>query len=131
MRTERLTTAILLGIILCLLAVIFGAFGAHALEDQLAATGRSDIYDLANRYQFYHGLGILVLSAISLQTGNNRTAIIAAWLLFSGTLVFSGSLYALAISNLGILGAVTPIGGSLLILGWAYYLFAIITEKEA
>jgi uncharacterized membrane protein YgdD (TMEM256/DUF423 family) len=99
-------------------AVILGAFGAHGLRTRLDAYSMS-VYEKAVFYHFVHALGILLISllgrtnAISV-SGQAR----AAWLLLIGILVFSGSLYALAISGVRLLGAITPIGGLAFILGW-------------
>lgn len=103
--------------ILLALAVILGAFGAHALEDKIS-TKHSQVYETANLYHFIHALGILVLSRFE------KTKI-ANLFLGSGILLFSGSLYLLSTSNLlklehlkPILGPITPVGGMLFIIGW-------------
>ena len=108
------------------LAVALGAFGAHALRDRV--DGRMlEIFETAVRYQMYHALALLLLGFIA-------TRIDASWIRLSGwgftlgVLVFSGSLYALVFTGLRVLGAVTPIGGLLLILAWfilAFNLFRI------
>ena len=106
------------GAALLAFAVGLGAFGAHGLRDRLDAYSMS-VYEKAVFYHFVHALGILLVAllarvnAISL-TGQARVA----WLLFLGILFFSGSLYALAISGVRMLGAVTPIGGLAFIAGW-------------
>ncbi len=99
-------------------AVTLGAFGAHGLRDKLDAYSMS-VYEKAVFYHFVHALGILIAAllartgAIS-STGEARVG----WLLLIGILVFSGSLYALAISGVRMLGAITPIGGLAFIAGW-------------
>ena len=98
------------GALLAGTAVTLGAFGAHALKSTLSPENLA-VFETGVRYQMYHGLGLLVLGAYPLQ----RRAPI--WLL-SGTLIFSGSLYALALSDVKVLGAVTPIGGVLQLVGW-------------
>jgi uncharacterized membrane protein YgdD (TMEM256/DUF423 family) len=108
------TGAVLMG-----LAVAMGAFGAHGLRNRLDAYSLS-VYEKAVFYHFVHALGILLIGLMARtniisQTGQAR----AAWLLLIGIVLFSGSLYALAISGLKILGAITPIGGAAFILGWA------------
>lgn len=109
------------------LAVMLGAFGAHALRDKLDAYSIG-IYEKAVFYHFIHALGVLIVSLMP-RVGALRQGQ-AAWvcaLLFFGILIFSGSLYALAISGVRMLGAITPIGGACFILGWfllAYWLFS-------
>lgn len=117
-----------LGAISCLLAVLIGAFGAHALQAILSENGRTATYELASRYHFYHGLALLALAALDHTKLLEKHLLTAALLLFAGILVFSGSLYALAILNLPILGAVTPIGGLLLIAGWAVTLWSTFNK---
>lgn len=112
------------GVLLCLSGVAIGAFGAHALAELLEHNGRETVFELANRYQFYHGLSLLLVAVISNQKGIQSTTV--AVVMLTGTLVFSGSLYLLAVTNIGILGAVTPIGGTLLIVAWVWFLYAIM-----
>ena len=106
------------GAALMALAVGMGAFGAHALRNQLDAYSVL-VYERAVFYHFVHAVGILSVailartSAIS-TVGQERVA----WLLFIGIVVFSGSLYALAISGIRMLGAITPIGGLAFIIAW-------------
>ena len=106
------------GAILLALAVGLGAFGAHGLRERLDAYSMA-VYEKAVFYHFVHALGILLVAilarvnAISL-AGQSRVA----WLLFLGILFFPGSLYALAISGVRVLGAITPIGGLAFIAAW-------------
>ena len=107
-----------LGSVLMALAVAAGAFGAHGLRNKLDAYSMS-VYEKAVFYHFVHALGILLIAVLArtgaiTSAGQGR----AAWLLFIGILIFSGSLYALAISGIRILGAITPIGGVAFIAGW-------------
>lgn len=100
-----------------LLAVALGAFGAHALENVLDARG-VDVFDTASRYHFVHTFA-LALAALAPTAGASRRACRAAgvvWL--AGMIVFSGSLYALALTGIGWLGAITPFGGVALMVGW-------------
>ena len=92
------------------LGVALGAFGAHALRGSLDQ-GALNTFEIGVRYQMYHALALLALGA---QPGQRRAP---AWLL-AGTAVFSGSLYALALSGVKPLGAVTPVGGVLQLVGW-------------
>ena len=107
-----------LGSVLMALAVGAGAFGAHGLRNRLDAYSLS-VYEKAVFYHFVHALGILLVAVLARTgaitvSGQGR----AAWLLFIGILVFSGSLYALALSGVRILGAITPLGGVAFIAGW-------------
>ena len=106
------------------LAVCLGAFGSHALADHLSAR-MQDIWHTAERYQFYHALALLALGLL-MQTGLSGTAMtVTAWCFILGTFIFSGSLYLLAGSGIRVLGAITPIGGILLIIGWIALLIGI------
>jgi uncharacterized membrane protein YgdD (TMEM256/DUF423 family) len=118
MNNKELRSIALLGTILCLLAVLIGAFGAHAFKGVLAANQREDVFDLANRYQFYHGLALILIAALFAQAQPKPRLVVIVGIMFLGTLIFCGSLYLLALLNLTWLGAVTPIGGALLLVSW-------------
>ncbi len=100
------------------LAVIFGAFGAHGLRDRIDAYSMS-VYERAVFYHFVHALGLLITSV--LPRAGVISALTTAWtcsLLLAGIIIFSGSLYALAITGIRGLGAITPLGGLSLIAAW-------------
>ncbi len=101
------------GALLAGLGVAFGAFGAHGLRSML---GPAELgwWQTAVSYQMWHGLALVAIGAARLP----GTAA-AAWLLGLGTLIFSGSLYLMALTGLRWLGAVTPIGGIMMMIGWA------------
>lgn len=105
------------------LAVALGAFGAHALKGRLDAY-QMGIWEKAVFYHFIHALGMLILSLAS-RTGMIPDPARVLWLLLAGILLFSGSLYALALSGVTILGAVTPFGGVCMILAWALLAFSL------
>jgi len=106
------------GAILMGLAVALGAFGAHGLRSRLDAYSLS-VYEKAVFYHFVHALGILLVALlVRVNAINAAGGARAAWLLFIGIVLFSGSLYALAISGVRMLGAITPIGGLAFIIGW-------------
>ncbi len=105
--------SLLLGITLCMSAVVIGAFGSHALATLLEINERQDTFEIANRYHFYQGLALLAFGAGQFRVGH--VAVIALTL---GTLIFSISLYSLSISNIGVFGAITPVGGVVLIVVW-------------
>ena len=103
--------------VLCFLAVALGAFGAHGLRSTLEAHGMTDVWNKAVFYHFIHALALLVLA---LYGSINRGA---WWLLVAGILLFSGSLYLLALTNVRWLGAVTPVGGLCFLAGWVWLVF--------
>jgi len=110
---------IILGAGLNLLAVAIGAFGAHALQTHFATFPDLEAtYETAVDYHFYHALAIL---AVAWAAGKwpGRLVIWAGYLFTAGVIIFSGSLYLLALTNIGWLGAITPIGGVAFIAGWA------------
>ena len=113
-----------LGSALLALAVAIGAFGAHALRERLDAYA-TGIYERAVFYHFVHALGILAIGiAIDAHATVASTASVAAVLLLVGIFVFSGSLYALALSGNRKLGAITPLGGLAFIAGWVTFAIA-------
>lgn len=105
-------TILFLGALLAGLGVGLGAFGAHGLRKVLGATELA-WWNTAVQYQMWHAVGLVGLGA-----GKLPRAGLAVFLLVAGTLVFSGSLYAMALSGWRTLGMVTPVGGALMIGGW-------------
>ena len=103
------------------LSIILGAFGAHALKDQLSEYSIS-IYEKAVLYQMFHALGILILTLIG-QTVQNIDVSLSIWFFVLGIVFFSGSLYVLAVTNMKWLGMITPIGGTFFIAGWILVLY--------
>lgn len=103
--------------ILGFLAVALGAFGAHGLKELLMRNGTTDAWEKAVFYQFIHTVMLFVLA--------QRASIpVGPWASFLvGILIFSGSLYVLAITNIRWLGAITPIGGISFLVGWAWLAF--------
>lgn len=102
-------------------AVALGAFGAHALDGVLSPS-RLETFETAVRYQFLHALALLVLHHARLAgTMADAAAARVGMTLVAGTAVFSGALYALVATDVGAFGAIAPIGGGLLILGWAQW----------
>jgi len=106
---------------LCFLAVVLGAFGAHALRSTLEGRGMVDVWNKAVFYHFIHAIVLLILALFGTI---NRGACL---LLLVGILLFSGSLYLLAVINLRWLGPVTPVGGLCLLAGWAW--LALVPPK--
>jgi uncharacterized membrane protein YgdD (TMEM256/DUF423 family) len=119
-------TFLLIGALLAFLGVAFGAFGAHALRSRLSPEMLS-VFETGVRYQMYHAIAVLLVAAAIGHIGNTRLLAAAGWAFSAGIVLFSGSLYALAFTGVGILGAITPIGGLLFLVGWAcLLLFAIL-----
>jgi uncharacterized membrane protein YgdD (TMEM256/DUF423 family) len=107
-----------IGSLLLGLGVVFGAFGAHALRGRLDEYSMG-IYEKAVLYHFVHALGVLIVSVtprLGWLTSSSANWVCA--LLLAGIIVFSGSLYALAVTGVRALGAITPIGGLCFIAGW-------------
>ncbi len=119
---------IVIGCLFGLTAVLFGAFGAHALKAVLTAD-QSHIFETGVRYQMYHALALFALAATQ-EKLEAKYARAAAYLFSVGTLLFSGSLYALCLTNIPITGAVTPIGGLALIGGWLCTIVSAIKSKR-
>ena len=100
-------------------AVALGAFGAHALKGTLAANGMIDVWEKAVLYHFVHTLALLALAALP------AISRVPAGLFVAGIILFSGSLYLLALTNIRWLGAITPVGGLCFLVGWAWLVFTV------
>jgi uncharacterized membrane protein YgdD (TMEM256/DUF423 family) len=105
-----------LGCVSAAIAVTLGAFGAHGLRGRLVPDMLS-VFEIGVRYQMYHALALL---GVALAHGRwpSTAILISGWLFIAGTVVFSGSLYLLAVTGQRWLGAVTPLGGAAFIAGW-------------
>jgi uncharacterized membrane protein YgdD (TMEM256/DUF423 family) len=110
-------TFLLIGALAGFLGVALGAFAAHGLRGRLTAE-MLGIFETAVRYQMYHALVILLIAA-RLPRLDGRLGSIAGWAFTAGILIFSGSLYTLALTGITAFGAITPIGGLALLVGWA------------
>lgn len=117
---------LLLGMFLMAAAVALGAFGAHAWKAMLAASGRTETYELAIRYMMFHALALILLGNQLEKWPGLSTSVI---LLALGILFFSGSLLILALANEPLWGAVAPIGGTSLILGWLSAFWVVLRSK--
>ena len=104
--------------VLCFLAVALGAFGAHGLKATLQAHEMVGVWEKAVLYHFLHALALLMLALHGI--GSRAPAI----LFVSGIILFSGSLYLLALTNVRWLGAITPLGGLCFLVGWAWLVFS-------
>ena len=120
---------ILAGGVFGFLGVVAGALGVHVLRDTLES-GSLSTFETGVRFQMYHAI---VLLAVGLLAGRWRRGFVtlAGVLFAAGILIFSGSLYILAITGIGVFGAVAPLGGLSLIAGWASLIFGAIRQKDA
>lgn len=113
-----------LGSINALIAVMLGAFGAHALKSRLSSD-MMDIFQTGVQYHFYHALGLLAVGVIAYHLPDSAWLKWSGWLMLAGIVIFSGSLYILSISGIKWLGAITPIGGTAFIVAWVLLTIAI------
>ena len=117
-------TVLIIAGVLGALSVGIGAFGAHGLQDTLSANGKTDTFETAVKYQFYHTLALLLLGILMMQFQHAYLSY-AAYAFVAGIVVFSGSLYVLSLTNISILGAITPIGGLGFIAGWIFLILGV------
>ena len=111
------------------LSVGAGAFATHALRERLSERSL-EIFETAARYQMYHALAlILVALLISREEFTQPLFVVAGWSFIIGILIFSGSLYALSLTNVKVLGAITPLGGAAFIAGWSALAIAAFSFK--
>jgi uncharacterized membrane protein YgdD (TMEM256/DUF423 family) len=116
----------LLGAVSGFLAVAAGAFGAHALRARIPADLLA-VYETGVRYQMYHALALFAVAWVSTRSTAPQVAW-AGWLFVAGTIVFSGSLYALSLTGIRWLGAITPIGGVAFLAGWLALAWAAVSR---
>jgi uncharacterized membrane protein YgdD (TMEM256/DUF423 family) len=107
-----------------LLGIALGAFGAHGLSDRLAETGRLDNWETASFYHLIHGLALFVVACKA------SRPLGYLWFL-AGIVLFSGSLYVLALTGLTKFGAITPLGGLCFLIGWGRWIFARNEARES
>ena len=124
-------TSVIIGIIFIVVAIILGAFGAHALKEKLDAA-QLNSFEVGVRYQMYHGLALLALGLSANQL--HVSLKVFNWLIISGIIAFSLSIYLLAIKdlhgmNVSFLGPITPIGGTVLIIAWIMLLVQIVRKN--
>ena len=112
------------------LVVALGAFGAHALEDRINVV-LLEVYHTAVQYQMFHTLAFLAIHLLAREQPGSFKPVLTARLFIAGITFFSGSLYLLAITSVTWLGAITPIGGILLLAGWFQLARACYGSKDA
>jgi uncharacterized membrane protein YgdD (TMEM256/DUF423 family) len=110
---------IVIGVFAMALGVVLGAFGAHGLKDKIAPNLLS-AFNTGVEYQLYHGLGLMLVGLMAYQFPQAKGLAMGGWLLLAGVVMFSGSLYGLALTGARWLGPVTPLGGLAFIAGWVW-----------
>jgi uncharacterized membrane protein YgdD (TMEM256/DUF423 family) len=114
-----------LGALAAALGVALGAFGAHALKARLSADMLA-VWQTAVQYHLWHALGLVAVGLLAQHLPASVPVRVAGWLMLVGIVLFSGSLYALALSGTRWLGAITPFGGACFILGWLVLAVALL-----
>lgn len=114
-----------LGSINALIAVMLGAFGAHALKGRLSPD-MIEIFQTGVQYHFYHALGLLAVGVIAYHLPDSGWLKWSGWLMLAGIIIFSGSLYILSTTGIKWLGAITPIGGTAFIVAWILLTIAVL-----
>ncbi len=112
-----------LGALFALLGVAAGAFGAHALKDRLPPDLLA-IFETGARYQLTHALALVLVGLAAAHLPASRALAVSGWAFVAGIVIFSGSLYALALTGVRVLGAITPFGGVAFMTGWALLAWA-------
>ena len=120
--------ALVAGALFAFLAVGLGAFGAHALKARLPADALA-VWQTAVLYHGWHALALVGAGAVLLQRPGASGVTCAAWLFCAGIILFSGSLYALALTGVKGLGAVTPFGGLAFLVGWGWLAYSALTSR--
>lgn len=119
---------LMLGAINAFLCVAFGAFGAHGLKQKISADMLT-VYQTGVQYHFYHALGLIVVGLVLLHFPKSRSIALSGWLMLTGIILFSVSLYALSLTGIRGLGAITPLGGIAFLSSWALLAYGIVTNK--
>ncbi|BCG58430.1 DUF423 domain-containing protein [Paenibacillus sp. URB8-2] len=118
------------GALLAMLAVAVGAFGAHILRASLDERALA-VYETGVQYHMMHALGLLIVGLAAGQWGESGRLRWSGGLLLAGIVLFSGSLYALSISGIKVLGAITPLGGVCFIAGWLLFALEGWSRRKA
>lgn len=121
-------TTLIAGAVAGALAVSIGAFGAHGLKAMLLENQRTETFELAVRYHFYHTFAIL-LAGLFMEFFEEKKLRWASLFFLIGIIIFSGSLYALSLTGITVFGAITPLGGVSFIMGWLFLMTAFSRKK--
>lgn len=118
-------TFIIIGAINAFLAVALGAFGAHGLEGKIS-NKYLEIWKTGVTYQMFHSTGILLIGALMMKFPQSNLLNWSGWLMFAGIILFAGSLYVLAVTQISVLGAITPLGGVAFLTAWILLIIAAV-----
>lgn len=118
-------TFIILGAINAFLSVALGAFGAHGLEGKLEPK-YINIWEKAVKYQMFHATGLLIVGILLGKFPASALLTWSGWLMLIGIVLFAGSLYVLAVTQISVLGAITPLGGVSFLAAWALIVIAAV-----
>ena len=118
----------LIGAIFAAIAIALGAFGAHGLKE-IVSERMLQNFETGVRYQMYGALGLMLIALASTVVKDYKKLATGAMLIVVGMIIFSGSLYIMALTGATILGAITPIGGVSLIAGWSFVVWGIVVNK--
>ena len=116
---------IITGVICAFIGVGLGAFAAHGLKQHLSEYERA-IWQTAVDYQMYHALGLILIGLLAHNLSINLQ--FAGWIMFTGILLFSGSLYTLSLTGIKALGMITPIGGLCFLIAWSWVAIAVFKK---
>ncbi|WP_058303316.1 DUF423 domain-containing protein [Gorillibacterium timonense] len=118
-----------IGSMLAFLGVALGAFGSHGLKGQIP-DDRLEVYTTGVHYHLIHAIGLILIGLAAERLADKKRVKAAGWLILIGTLLFSGSLYVLAVSGIKILGIITPFGGVAFLAGWCCLAWAAWKEPN-
>lgn len=117
-----------LGAINAFLCVAFGAFGAHGLKSRLSADMLA-VYQTGVQYHFYHSIGLIIVGLVLLHIPTSKSVLLSGWLMLIGIILFSASLYALSLTEISALGAITPFGGVAFLSAWLFLANGVKNNK--
>ena len=121
-------TFLMLGAINAFLCVAFGAFGAHGLKQRLSVDMLA-VYQTGIQYHFYHALGLIMVGLVLFHLPKSRPVVLSGWLMLTGIVLFSVSLYALSLTGIRGLGMITPFGGVAFLSAWTLLAYGVWTAK--
>jgi len=118
-----------IGAVNAALAIALGAFGAHGLEDHISEHYLS-VFETGVRYHMYGALGLMLIALFEKQLNGSKLSLIGGRFILTGMILFSGSLYLLALTSFSMLGAITPLGGVAMLAGWGCVIAAAMRKKQ-